>query len=100
MCGMLAHARSQKHWILGFGAEIFLILNFEAGGEAQQDLPSAFWIKIKRISHLATHGVSTRTMLNQRAPMQAKPMRASGFRATCIGFSYPASQLSLSELVG
>ena len=100
MCGMLAHARSQKHWILGFGAEIFLILNFEAGGEAQQDLPSAFWIKIKRISQLAPHVGSTRTMLNQRAPMQAKPMGASGFRAACIDFSYPSSQLSLSELVG
>ena len=61
MCNVwnVAHARSQKHWILGFGAEIFLILNFEAGGEAQQDLPSAFWIKIKRISQLATHGGST-----------------------------------------
>ena len=45
MHGMLAHARPQKHWILGFGAEIFLILNFEAGGEAQQDLPSAFGSK-------------------------------------------------------
>ena len=100
MCRMLAHARSQKHWILGFGAEIFLILNFEAGGEAQQDLPSAFWIKIKRISQLAPHVGSTRTMLNQRAPMQAKPMGASGFRAACIDFSYPSSQLSLSELVG
>jgi len=79
---MLAHARSQKHRILSFGFKIQLLLNFEGGGEAQQDLPSAFWIKKIGVSQFTTHRSSSRTLFNRKTPIQIKK-GASGFRRAC-----------------
>ncbi|MEE3011260.1 MAG: hypothetical protein VX350_02920, partial [Pseudomonadota bacterium] len=72
---------------------------FRGGRRGSTGFAFSFWVKIKKISQLATLGGSTRTMLNQRAPMQAKPVGASGLKPACIRVSYLMSRLSPRALV-